>query len=514
MKKIKRAIISVSNKDGIIDFARGLLNFGIELISTGGTHKILTNSGLNVKYITDITNFPEILDGRVKTLHPLIHGGILGIRDNPSHLEQMKKHNIIPIDMVVVNLYPFESVISNKGSFEDAIENIDIGGPTLIRSAAKNHKDVAVITSPSKYKIILKELEENNGQLSISTRQQLALEAFTHTARYDTIISNYLSKEFHPDLKFPQLISISMEKVQDLRYGENPHQAAAFYKDLDINSSIADFTQLGGKELSYNNIFDMNSAIEIVKDFEVPCCVVIKHTNPCGIAIGTELKDIYVRAREVDPMSAFGSIVAFNRKLDVETAHEIIKTFVEVVIAPGFDKDTMEVLKQKSNLRIINIHSVEKRKNQMDWKKVDGGLLLQEKDDKIITKNDFKVVSKTIPNEYQLKALEFAWKVVKHVKSNAIVISREKEAVGIGAGQMSRVDAVELAIKKGGNKVEGCVLASDAFFPFRDSIDTAASAGITAIVEPGGSIRDQEVINAADEHGLVLIFTGFRCFKH
>ena len=517
MKKIKRALISVSNKKNLINFAKELSkNLGIEIISTGGTRKVLLDAGIDAKQVSEITKFPEMLDGRVKTLHPLIHGGILGIKDNPSHMEQMKKYKIQSIDMVVVNLYPFEATISKPNvKIDEAIENIDIGGPTLIRSAAKNHNYVAVITNPDKYESIIKELKENNGELSLNTRKILALEAFSHTARYDSIISNYLHSKFKPDVKFPDLLSITMKKIQDLRYGENPHQKAAFYQELNINyPSIVNATQLGGKELSYNNLFDMNAAIEMVKDFEEPCCAVIKHTNPCGIAIGINLLDVYIRARQVDPMSAFGSIVTFNRKLNAETASEIIKTFVEAVVAPDFDEKAIKILQQKKNLRIIDLKSIQRRTEQMDWKKIDSGLLIQEKDEKIVSRNEFKVMSKKKPDESQLKALDFAWKVVKHVKSNAIIISKEKEAVGVGAGQMSRVDAVELAIKKGGDKVKGCVLASDAFFPFRDSIDAAAKAGITAIIEPGGSIRDEEVIKAADEVGLVLIFTGFRCFKH
>ena len=516
MTKIKRALISVSNKKDIIHFAKALGDLGIEIISTGGTFKKLSESGINIVPVSEITKFPEMLDGRVKTLHPAIHGGILAIRNNPNHIKEISQHNILPIDMVVVNLYPFETTINKPNvNLDEAIENIDIGGPTLIRSAAKNYKDVAVITNPARYDSIINELKENNGSLSLETRQQLAIEAFYHTTRYDSIISNYLFSKFNPDIKFPPILSICMKKVQDLRYGENPHQAAAFYREFNLNyPCISNSTQLGGKELSYNNFFDMNAAIDLVKEFNEPCCAVIKHTNPCGIAIGDNLLDTYIKAREVDPMSAFGSIVAFNRKLDSNTAKEIIKTFVEVVIAPGFDENSINILKQKSNLRIIDIKEIYKKTNQLDWKKIDGGILLQEKDEKLVGKDEYKIVSKIKPNSHQLKALDFAWRVVKHVKSNAIVITREKEAVGIGAGQMSRVDAVELAIKKGGNNVKGCVLASDAFFPFRDSIDIAAKAGITAIIEPGGSIRDEEVIEAANEHNLPLIFTGFRCFKH
>jgi phosphoribosylaminoimidazolecarboxamide formyltransferase/IMP cyclohydrolase len=517
MKKIKRALISVSNKDNLERLSKELSKLGVKIISTGGTRKKLLDIGLEVIKVSDIIDFPEILDGRVKTLHPIIYGGILAIREKTAHIEELKAHNIDQIDMVVVNLYPFEETISKPGTeLIEALENIDIGGPTLIRAAAKNYKDVVIITDPDDYDTIIDELKANNGAVGLEIRQNLALKAFIHTARYDSIISNYLNSKFNPETLFPDFTLLGMEKTQDLRYGENPHQAAAFYKELKINyPCIANAKQLGGKELSYNNIYDIDSALQMVKDFDQLCCAVIKHTNPCGIAIGSELLDTYIRAREVDPMSAFGSIVAFNRKLNSpETASEIIKTFVEVVVAPGFDDKSIEILHEKKNLRIIDIEEVNKEKGQLDWKKVEGGLLLQEKDEKNIKKEDFKVVSKTKPNEWQLNALEFAWKVVKHVKSNAIVITMDKEAVGIGAGQMSRVDAVELAIKKGGEKVGGSVLASDAFFPFRDSIDAAAKAKITAIIEPGGSIRDQEVIDAADEHGLVLIFTGYRRFKH
>ncbi|MBD3226587.1 MAG: bifunctional phosphoribosylaminoimidazolecarboxamide formyltransferase/IMP cyclohydrolase [Candidatus Lokiarchaeota archaeon] len=514
--RIKTSLISVSNKEGINNFAAELSKLNIEVISTGGTRKKLVDGGLKVTPVSEITNFPEMMDGRVKTLHPKIHGGILAIRDNSNHLNEMKEHNIKPIDMVVVNLYPFESTISRPdSSLSEAIENIDIGGPTLIRSAAKNYKDVVVITNPESYDKIIEELKQNDGMISEVTRKKLALQAFNHTARYDSVISNYLNSKFKSAEKFPAIFSPSFEKLQNLRYGENPHQKAAFYKEINLKyPCIANARQLGGKELSYNNLYDINAALDMVRDFEDICCAVIKHTNPCGIAIGSDLLNTYIRAREVDPMSAFGSIVAFNRSLNPETAKEIIKTFVEVVIAPGFDNESVNILRNKKNLRIIDIESIHKRRNRIDWKKVDGGLLLQDKDEKIITSSDFKLVSKTKPSEKQKKALEFAWKVVKHVKSNAIVITKEKEAVGIGAGQMSRVDAVQLAIKKGADKVPGCVLASDAFFPFRDSIDAAAKAGITAIIEPGGSIRDKEVIEAADEHDLVLLFTGIRCFKH
>lgn len=516
MKKIKRALISVSNKINLERFAKELSKLGVKMISTGGTRKKLLDIGLEVIKVSDIIDFPEILDGRVKTLHPIIYGGILAIRENNAHIEELKAHNIDQIDMVVVNLYPFEETISKPDTeLMEALENIDIGGPTLIRAAAKNYKDVVIITDPNDYDMIIDELKANNGEVGLQIRQNLALKAFIHTSRYDSIISNYLNSKFNPDSLFPDFKLIGMEKTQDLRYGENPHQSAAFYKELNINyPCIANSKQLGGKELSYNNIYDIDSALEMVKDFDQLCCAVIKHTNPCGIAIGSDLLDTYIRARAVDPMSAFGSIVAFNRRLNSETASEIIKTFVEVVVAPGFDEKAIEILHEKKNLRIIDMGKVKKEKNQLDWKKVEGGLLLQEKDEKTIKIEDFKVVSKAKPNEWQLNALEFAWKVVKHVKSNAIVITKDKEAVGIGAGQMSRVDAVELAIKKGGEKVEGSVLASDAFFPFRDSIDAAAKAKITAIIEPGGSIRDQEVIDAADEQGLVLIFTGYRRFKH
>jgi len=518
MNKIKSVLISVSNKEGLVNFVKKLISIipDINIISTGGTYKKLVEAGINVKKVSDITKFPEMLDGRVKTLHPFIHGGILNIRDNPKHIEEIKKFNITPIDMVVVNLYPFEKTISKPNvNIEEAIENIDIGGPTLIRAAAKNYKYVAVITNPDNYNFIIEELKENNGCLTLKTRQKLALEAFLHTAKYDSIISNYLNKVFYPENKFPDCIVLSFEKIQDLRYGENPHQKAAFYKESNINyPCIVNFKQLGGKELSYNNIYDMNSALEIVKEFDEPCCAVIKHTNPCGVAIGDDLLDVYIRAREVDPLSAFGSIVAFNRKVNAKTASEIIKTFVEVVIAPGFEEQAVEILKTKQNLRIIDIGKIVRRQGQLDWKKVDGGLLLQEKDEKIVLRDEFKVVSDKKPTDYELRSLEFGWKIVKHVKSNAIVICKEKEAVGIGAGQMSRIDAVNLAIMKGGDKVKGSVLASDAFFPFRDSIDAAAKAGITAIIEPGGSIRDKEVIQAANENNIVLIFTGIRCFKH
>jgi phosphoribosylaminoimidazolecarboxamide formyltransferase/IMP cyclohydrolase len=517
MLRIKRALMSVSDKTGLTEFAKKLNSMGVEIISTGGTYKKLQGAGLSVMKVSEVTQFPEMMDGRVKTLHPKIHGAILARRDKNEHLRELKDHGITPIDMVMVNLYPFKQTIEKPGvTLEEAIEQIDIGGPTLIRSAAKNYEGVAVLVNPAKYTPITKELEQNQGQISLKTRQELAAEAFQHTMNYDSYIYGYLSNQFlKTSEKFPPLLTVSYKKVQNLRYGENPHQSAAFYGELAISEPcVTNAQQLHGKELSYNNIYDINAALELVKEFEEPAAAVIKHTNPCGFAVGKDTFDAYKLAHATDPLSAFGSIVAFNRKVTENTAKEIVKTFVEAVIAPDFENSALEVLKTKKNLRILTTGALTAPKPSWNWKKVEGGILIQDRDLKNVTLDDLKYVTEKRPTPDQLEVLLFAWKVLRHVKSNAILLAKKGRTTGVGAGQMSRVDSVHLAIKKAGENAEGSVLASDAFFPFRDSIDAAADAGIIAIIEPGGSIRDQEVIDAANERGIPVVFTGIRCFRH
>ena len=517
MLRIKRALLSVSNKTGLVEFAKKLQSFNIEMISTGGTFRILQQADISVRKVSEITQFPEMMDGRVKTLHPRIHGAILARRDKEQHLNELEKHQITPIDMVVVNLYPFRETTSKEGVvLEEAIEQIDIGGPTLIRSSAKNYEGVAIIVNPEIYPIIITELEANEGKVSLPTRRKLAVEAFQHTMEYDSYIYNYLSKQFQEtSVKFPSLLPLTFKKVQDLRYGENPHQEAAFYAELDfIDPSVTNAKQIHGKQLSYNNIYDTNAALELVKEFTEPAAAIIKHTNPCGFALGKDTYEAYKLAHATDPLSAFGSIVAFNRKITKDTAEEIVKTFVEVVIGPEFENAAIEVFKTKKNLRLLSTGPLSKPKPSLDWKKVVGGILVQDYDLKDIELADLQYITEKRPTSEQLESLLFAWKVLKHIKSNAILLVKGKHTTGIGAGQMSRIDAVELAVKKAGDEARGSVLSSDAFFPFRDSLDAAAEAGIVAIIEPGGSIRDQEVINAANELKLPMVFTGVRSFRH
>lgn len=542
MHRIKRAIISVTEKKGVVEFAQGLKELGVEIISTGGTAELLKKEGIAVIPISSYTGFPEMLDGRLKTLHPKIHGGILGQRDKASHQKEMALHGILPIDMVVINLYAFEDTIAKGASFEDAIENIDIGGPTMVRAAAKNFKDVAVVIDPDDYPLIIEEMKREDGGISEAVRFYLARKAFQLTARYDASISNYLGG-IRPDgslqREFPETFTTQFKKVQDLRYGENPHQRAAFYRDIKpvlkgFNSGIdepciANARQLQGKELSFNNILDLNSAIELVKDFHEIACCIIKHNNPCGVAISpTGLVDAYLKAYSCDRQSAFGGVVGFNRRVDGKTAGEMGKLFLEAVIAPGFEEDALEILKSKNNLRLLEIEPLlshiqpstfSPQPSAYDMKRVTGGLLIQSWDKESAI--DLKTVTKREPREDELSDLLFAWRVCKHVKSNAIVLARGGETIGIGAGQMSRVDSVKIAIMKA--KDSGLlgkgfsipiVMASDAFFPFRDSIDLSVREGVTAIIQPGGSIRDEEVIKAADEHNMAMVFTGVRHFRH
>ena len=523
MAKVERALISVSDKSGIVDFAKGLSKFGIEILSTGGTAKLLKEKGIDITLVSEYTGFPEMLDGRVKTLHPKIHGGLLARRDSKEHMEQLKKHDILPIDVVVVNLYPFEETISKPDvKLEEAIENIDIGGPTMLRSAAKNYESVAVIVSPGRYPEILKELEEKSGELSLETKKKLQTEVFSHTARYDSAIYNYLAGT--KESEFADTISFSLTKAQELRYGENPHQKACFYKDNLTKSSIV---QLHGKELSFNNILDLDSAFSIAVEFKGPAAVVIKHTNPCGAACAKTLSEAYSQAHACDPVSAFGSIVGLNMEVDGQTAKGIVSSpFVEAVIAPAFADEALETLKTKKNMRLLTVSGAGPKSGRskktagasqpgkLDVKKVEWGMLLQEKDLRQVETEECQIVSERKPSDDEFNSLLFAWKVVKHVKSNAIVLVQERKTVGIGAGQMSRVDSVKIASRKAGKLAKGSVMASDAFFPFPDAVEEAAKAGVKAIIQPGGSLKDKDVIEAVNKQKMAMVFTGMRHFKH
>jgi len=521
MAKITRALISVSDKTGVVEFSRELAGYGVEILSTGGTAKLLREAGLTVKDVSEFTGFPEMLDGRVKTLHPKVHGGLLGMRSNPAHVAKMKEHGIENIDMVVVNLYPFEATVAKEGCLlADAIENIDIGGPTMLRSAAKNYPDVTVLVDSSDYAAVLAEMKANDGAVSPKTNFGLAVKVYQHTAAYDGAISNYLGARLGEGVEpFPATFTLQVKKVQDLRYGENAHQSAAFYVEKNIaEASISTAKQLQGKELSYNNIADTDAALECVKQFsEGPACVIVKHANPCGVAVGKNILEAYDRAYSTDPESAFGGIIAFNRELDGETAKAICdRQFVEVIIAPVVSQAAIEVVAAKKNVRLLECGMwPEQSAPRLDMKRVNGGLLLQSADLELI--DELKVVSKRQPTEQEMKDLQFAWRVAKFVKSNAIVYCKDNMTVGVGAGQMSRVNSARIAAIKAeqaGLQVPGAVMASDAFFPFRDGIDNAAAAGITAVIQPGGSMRDAEVIAAADEHGMAMVFTGMRHFRH
>ncbi len=518
MAKITRALISVSDKAGVVEFSRQLAEYGVELLSTGGTAKLLRDAGLTVKDVSEFTGFPEMLDGRVKTLHPKVHGGLLGMRSNPDHVAKMKEHGIENIDMVVVNLYPFEATVAKEGChLEDAIENIDIGGPTMLRSAAKNYPDVTVLVDSADYDLVLREMKNSGGCLSPQTNFSLAVKVFQHTAAYDGAISNYLGSRLDGDVKeFPATYSLQVNKAQDLRYGENPHQSAAFY--IEKNSTepcVSTARQLQGKELSFNNIIDLDAAIETVKEFEQSAAVIIKHTNPCGVALADSPLTAYLKARECDPVSAFGGIVGFNREVDAETARELTSTFLEAVIAPGYSEEALAIFTAKKNVRVMQVPLLDSFvAGGYDVKRVTGGLLLQGRDLGMVSARDCRVVTERIPSDSEYEALDFAWRVCKHVKSNAIVFSNRDQTVGIGAGQMSRVDSSKIAVQKALLPTRGTVLASDAFFPFRDGVDAAAEAGVTAIIQTGGSVRDEEVIKAANEHGIAMIFTSMRHFRH
>jgi len=511
MKPIKRALISVSDKTGVIDFARELKSLNVEIVSTGGTAKALRDAGIEVRDISDLTGFPEMMDGRVKTLHPRVHGGLLALRDNPDHVAAMQQHGIEPIDMVVVNLYPFAETIAREGvTREEAIEQIDIGGPAMIRSAAKNAADVAVVVDPAQYPSLIEELHHNTASLSIPTLRRLATEAFRLTAEYDAVVSSYLAGH---DGSFPPTLTSTITKVTDLRYGENPHQRAALYKTIS-SDGLANAAILSGKEMSFNNYVDADAAWQLVNDFHDTACAIIKHTNPAGVGLGETTADAYTKALATDPVSAFGGIVAFNRAVDVQAAQEVTKIFTEVVIAPGYDAAALELLQTKKNLRVIRMAVETAPRTELEFRQISGGMLVQTKDLHELRQEDLKVVTKRRPTDDEIRALLFAWTVCKHTKSNAIVYARAGQTVGVGAGQMSRVDSVKLGAMRAQLPVAGSVLASDAFFPFRDGLDEAARHGITAVIQPGGSVRDEEVISAADEHGLAMVFTGVRHFKH
>jgi len=518
---IKRVLISVTEKAGIVEFAKGLAKFDVEILSTGGTAAQLRKNGLSVRDVSDYTGFPEMMDGRLKTLHPKIHGGLLALRDQESHMEAVRNHGIDMIDMAVINLYRFEDTVSREGcSLEEAIENIDIGGPTMLRAAAKNYRFVSVVTDPADYAVILEEMEKQGGKISEATNFKLSVKTFQLTARYDAAISNYLGKltPYGGDPKhFPDTFTIQFDKAQDLRYGENPHQQAIFYREHNpFPASIANARQLHGKELSYNNIMDSDAAWNMVSDFTLPAAVIMKHANPCGAATtATDLSEAYRKAMETDPISAFGGIVALNRPMDGKTAQEIAKTFLEVIIAPGFDEEALTLLKTKKNVRLLQVPGEYRRESLgYDFRRVVSGLLVQQRDLDSFDIQKANIVTQRTPTEEEYQALDFAWRVVKHVKSNAIVFTTRDQLVGVGAGQMSRVDSVKIAGMKAILPTNGCVLGSDAFFPFRDGVDMAAEAGITAIIQPGGSVRDEEAIQAANEHGMAMIFTGIRHFKH
>jgi len=555
MIRVRRALLSASDKTGLVEFAQGLVRLGVELLSTGGTAHVLRAAGLPVTDVADVTGVPEMLDGRVKTLHPAIHGGVLAVRGNADHARQLAAQGIAPIDLVAVNLYPFEETLANPDrTVADVIEQIDIGGPAMLRSAAKNFAGVAVLADPGDYPAVLAELRDTEGSLSAATCVHLARKAFDHTARYDAAIAGFferLAGEDPPGASpaplppldaqrsalssepsalssrlsalgtrhsFPSLLHIRLQKIQELRYGENPHQRAAFYRDLALRGGLAAARQLQGKALSYNNLLDLHSAWELASEFPDPVAAIVKHNNPCGVATAATLCDAYCRARDADPVSAFGAIIALNRPLDGATAQAIAATFVEAVIAPGYSDDARRALADKKNLRLLEWPVEESGPTFADGgfevRRVSGGMLVQDRDAARVDLAALTTVTRRPPTAAEMQALRFAWTVVKHVKSNAIVLAGAHATVGVGAGQMSRVDAVKLALLKAATATQGTVLASDAFFPFRDGVDAAAAAGVTAIIQPGGSVRDAEAIAAADEHDLAMVFTGVRHFRH
>jgi len=521
LKKVSRALISVSDKNGVVDFARALNALGVELLSTGGTFRLLQENNIAVTEVSDYTGFPEMMDGRVKTLHPKVHGGILGRRGTDDAV--MAEHAIKPIDMVIVNLYPFAATVADPNcTLPNAIENIDIGGPTMVRSAAKNHKDVAIVVNSSDYATVLEEMQANEGQLDYSTRYALMVKAFEHTAGYDGMIANHFGARDtdNNERDFSDTFNVQYFKTQEMRYGENPHQKAAFYTEANpTEASVATAKQLQGKELSFNNIADTDAALECVKQFDQPACVIVKHANPCGVSVGVDIGTAYDLAFATDPESAFGGIIAFNRELDAKTAEAICeKQFVEVIIAPAVSADALAVVATKKNVRLLECGTWgNQRPQDFDYKRVNGGLLIQDRDNGTIIEQDLKVVSKRVPTDTEMTDMLFAWKVAKMVKSNAIIYAKNNQTIGVGAGQMSRINSARIAgikAEHAGLEVVGAVMASDAFFPFRDGIDNAGKAGISCIIQPGGSMRDDEVIAAANEHGMAMVFTGMRHFRH
>jgi phosphoribosylaminoimidazolecarboxamide formyltransferase/IMP cyclohydrolase len=520
--RIQRALLSVTDKSGIADFAKRLAAMGVELVSTGGTAKLLRESGLAVRDISDLTGFPEMLDGRVKTLHPKVHGGLLHVRGNPEHMKSVREHDIPAIDMVVVNLYAFEKTASKQGvTLEELIENIDIGGPSMVRSAAKNFHDVAIVTSPDDYETIATYMEANGATLPLETRWRLAQKAFALTAAYDSAISNALEQVPKPvegalelncaDAALPHTLRLTFQKQMDLRYGENPHQRAALYVDPQQKSGVAHGKQLQGKELSYNNIVDLQAAWDLAQEFTEPMCAIIKHTNPCGAATGVDLKSAYLRALESDPVSAFGGVIGVNKVVDASAAEEMAKLFVEAIAAPGFDAKARELFSAKKNLRLVEVVAAAPA---MTLKQVSGGMLAQDADVHRLADSELKIVSQRKPTRDEMQAMLFAWKICKHVKSNAIVYTRNGQTVGIGAGQMSRVDSCKIGAMKAVLPLAGTVAASDAFFPFPDGVEVIARAGATAVISPGGSVKDADVIATVDKLGLAMVFTGVRHFKH
>jgi phosphoribosylaminoimidazolecarboxamide formyltransferase/IMP cyclohydrolase len=521
LKKVSRALISVSDKNGVVDFARALNALGVELLSTGGTFRLLQENNIAVTEVSDYTGFPEMMDGRVKTLHPKVHGGILGRRGTDDAV--MAEHAIKPIDMVIVNLYPFAATVADPNcTLPNAIENIDIGGPTMVRSAAKNHKDVAIVVNSSDYATVLEEMQANGGQLDYSTRYALMVKAFEHTAGYDGMIANHFGARDtdNNERDFSDTFNVQYFKTQEMRYGENPHQKAAFYTEANpTEASVATAKQLQGKELSFNNIADTDAALECVKQFDQPACVIVKHANPCGVSVAVDIGTAYDLAFATDPESAFGGIIAFNRELDAKTAEAICeKQFVEVIIAPAVSADALAAVASKKNVRLLECGTWgNQRPQDFDYKRVNGGLLIQDRDNGMIIEQDLKVVSKRVPTDTEMTDMLFAWKVAKMVKSNAIIYAKNNQTIGVGAGQMSRINSARIAgikAEHAGLEVVGAVMASDAFFPFRDGIDNAGKAGISCIIQPGGSMRDDEVIAAANEHGMAMVFTGMRHFRH
>ena len=510
---MKRALVSVSDKTNLVEFVSELVKLGYEIISTGGTKKALEAAGIETIGISEITGFPEIMDGRVKTLHPKVHGALLCVRDNEEHVKQLKELDIDYIDLVCVNLYPFKQTVQKPGvTHEEIIENIDIGGPSMLRSASKNYKFIPVVVDPSDYETVIEELKAN-GETSLETREKLAAKVFRHTANYDAMIASYLTEKTGE--KYPEKLTITYDKVQDLRYGENPHQSAAFYKNMNPKYSLANAKQLHGKELSYNNIQDGNAAIEILKDFEGTCAAVgLKHMNPCGVGLGKTIEEAWDKAYEADPVSIFGGIVAFNEPVNKAVAEKLANIFLEIIIAPAFDEDAFEILSKKKNIRLMQLDTTLSVNAKYKVTNVNDGLLVQDVDDHKLTKEDLRCVTNRKPTEEELEQLLFAWNVVKHVKSNAIVLVKNNMTIGVGAGQMNRVGAARIAIEQAQEKAKGSVMGSDAFFPMPDTVEEAVKAGVTAIIQPGGSIKDQLSIDVCNEYGIAMVYTGVRHFKH